>query len=176
MRRNTSRLTGAAFALLFLGFNLNAGNPKPREVRISVDVTKPGHKISPTLFGVFFEDINLSADGGLYPELIRNRSFEDADTLQNWKFSGSDAKSKAAIINADVHSRPPVPPLNTFNRKSLLIDLDGSFRLDNSGYWGINLKQGEKYKFKMAARAVNGMKNPVKVKLIGGNRKYLSFR
>ena len=55
---------------------------KSSTAKITVDVGTPGHTISPTLFGIFFEDINLSADGGLYAELIRNRSFEDADTLQ----------------------------------------------------------------------------------------------
>ena len=52
-----------------------------QKATITVDVGNPGHEVSPTLFGIFLEDINLSVDGGLYPELVRNRSFEDADTL-----------------------------------------------------------------------------------------------
>jgi hypothetical protein len=68
-----------------------------------------------------FEDINLSTDGGIYPELLRNRSFEDADTLQNWKLLNADSTSSASISTADVHSRPPVPQHNPFNRKSLCI-------------------------------------------------------
>src|SRR6185369_5759240 len=54
--------------------------------RISVAVDQPGHPVSPALWGIFFEDINLSADGGIYPELVRNRSFEDAETPESWKF------------------------------------------------------------------------------------------
>src|ERR1700753_4142781 len=53
--------------------------------KITVDVAHPGHAIAPTLWGIFFEDINLSADGGLYPELVRNRSFEDADKPDFWQ-------------------------------------------------------------------------------------------
>ena len=53
--------------------------------KITVQVDQPGHKVSPTLWGIFFEDINLSADGGIYPELVRNRSFEDAEQPENWK-------------------------------------------------------------------------------------------
>jgi alpha-L-arabinofuranosidase len=140
---------------------------KSSSAKITVDVNKPGHAISPTLFGVFFEDINLSADGGLYPELIRNRSFEDADTLQNWKFSSGNAKTSAKITTADVHSRPPVPPLNPYNRKSLFVNFDGSFKLENGGYWGIYVVQGEKYAFKLAARAVDGLKTPLKVSVVG---------
>ena len=76
---------------------LQAQQQETAEAKITVEVDKPGHSISPTLFGIFFEDINLSADGGIYPELVRNRSFEDADTLQNWKFVSADNKSTASI-------------------------------------------------------------------------------
>ncbi|MBP1618122.1 MAG: Extracellular exo-alpha-L-arabinofuranosidase precursor [Bacteroidetes bacterium] len=165
-----TKFTGIALLLTCLlisnsSFQLLA--QKSSSAKITVDVNKPGHAISPTLFGVFFEDINLSADGGLYPELIRNRSFEDADTLQNWKFSSGNAKTSAKITTADVHSRPPVPPLNPYNRKSLFVNFDGSFKLENGGYWGIYVVQGEKYAFKLAARAVDGLKTPLKVSVVG---------
>src|SRR5215210_6436416 len=52
---------------------------------ITVQVDKPGAAISPTLFGLFFEDINFGADGGLYPERVKNRSFEFPDPLMGWK-------------------------------------------------------------------------------------------
>src|SRR5580765_8024908 len=51
-------------------------------IRIQVD--KPGHQISSNLWGIFFEDINCSADGGVYGELVRNRSFEDSDQPEHW--------------------------------------------------------------------------------------------
>ena len=47
------------------------------QVNIDVDLQQPGHPVSPMLYGIFFEDINHAADGGLYAELIRNRSFEE---------------------------------------------------------------------------------------------------
>lgn len=154
-----------ALAVFSVTANLQAQMGK---AKITVDVTKPGHTISPTLFGIFFEDINLSADGGIYPELVRNRSFEDADTLQNWKFT-SDGKSKASITKADVQSRQPVPPLNAFNRKSLLIEADGLFKLENAGYFGINAVQGDNYTFKLAARTSTNVKAALKVRLLGSN-------
>src|ERR1044072_1580030 len=52
---------------------------------ISVQVNKPGAEISPTMFGVFFEDINFGADGGLYPERVKNRSFEFPEPMMSWK-------------------------------------------------------------------------------------------
>src|SRR4030042_3286050 len=94
--------------------SLHAQKPKTGVAKITVEVNKPGHTVSPMLFGIFFEDINLSADGGIYPELIRNRSFEDADSLQNWKFVSADNKSSASLCIADVQARPPIPPLNPF--------------------------------------------------------------
>jgi alpha-L-arabinofuranosidase len=119
--------------------------------KITVDAAHPGHAISPTLWGIFFEDINLSADGGIYPELVRNLSFEDSDTLENWKFAAVGAgKSEAAVITADVHAQPP--PLNPFNRKSLRVKADGGFTLQNEGYWGMNIVGGAGYTLKLAAR------------------------
>ncbi|MFN8207871.1 MAG: alpha-L-arabinofuranosidase C-terminal domain-containing protein [Bacteroidales bacterium] len=148
---------------------LQAQQQKKGEARIKIEVNKPGHAISPVLFGVFFEDINLSADGGLYPELVRNRSFEDAESLENWKFMSVDGKSTASVRLADVQAQPPLPPLNPFNRKYLLIKANGSFRLENEGYWGMNIVQGNSYSFKMAASAVNTFSGSVKVRLIGTN-------
>ncbi len=144
------------------------------QTKITVDLNKPGHAISPTLFGVFFEDINLSADGGLYPELVRNRSFEDADSLQYWKFSSADGKSTASVSIADVMARPPLPPLNPFNRQSVCIKANGAFILSNTGYFGMNIVQGSSYTFKLAARAIEGLDTPVKIQLKGSNGKELA--
>ena len=71
-----------AAAILASAISTNA-----QPAKISVDAAHPAHAIAPTLWGIFFEDINLSADGGIYPELVRNRSFEDADKPENWKFT-----------------------------------------------------------------------------------------
>ncbi len=125
---------------------------------IDVQVDKPAHKVSPTLWGIFFEDINLSADGGIYPELVRNRSFEDAEKPENWKFVNSAAgKTECAIDDSR--------PLNPLNRRSLCIKVDGAFTLENEGYWGMNVVNGHAYAFKCAARA-DGFNGPIKVRLV----------
>ncbi len=163
-----NRICNIASLLFALAMMLQA------QPKITVEVNNPGHTISPTLFGIFFEDINLSADGGIYPELARNRSFEDADTLQNWKFVSADNKSTAAISTADVQARPPVPPLNPFNRKSLCIKANGLFKLENNGYWGMNIVQGNSYSFKAAVRAAEGFNAPLKISIMGAGGKELS--
>jgi alpha-L-arabinofuranosidase len=150
---------------LFLAFYASLYTSQA-QTKITVDVNKTGHEISPTLFGIFFEDINLSADGGLYPEMVRNRSFEDADIPKDWEFISVDEKSSASISNANLYAQPPVRPLNPFNRKALLINVDGSFKLKNSGYWGMNMVQGESYTLKLAARAIEGFSSPLKIRIL----------
>ena len=59
---------------LFSSFVLMAMTAAAQKTTITIDVNKPLHAVSPILFGIFLEDINLSVDGGLYPELVRNRS------------------------------------------------------------------------------------------------------
>ncbi len=131
--------------------------------KITVDVNRPGHQVSPELFGIFFEDINLSADGGLYPELVRNRSFEDSDEPENWKLV--NAPESKTEIHTDT-SRP----LNPLNCRSLRVNLEGAASLINEGYWGMNIVEGEHYTLKFAARGADGFEGAIKAKLIGGDK------
>ena len=125
--------------------------------RIVVTTDQPGHAVSPTLWGIFFEDINLSADGGLYPELIRNRSFEDSTKPSFWTFSSADGGA------ATIETRAP---LNSFNPHYLRIRDGGGFILENAGYWGMNIVSGEVYRLKLAARIEDEFSAPLTVKLL----------
>ena len=51
-------------------------------ITLDIDLKKPGAPVPETMYGIFFEDINFAADGGLYAELVKNRSFEFPDALQ----------------------------------------------------------------------------------------------
>ena len=67
---------------------------------ISVDVARKGADIASTMFGVFFEDINFAADGGLYPEQVKNRSFEFTEPLNGWRrFERGGAEGELIIRN-----------------------------------------------------------------------------
>jgi alpha-L-arabinofuranosidase len=135
------------------------GRAQPAQITIAAN--QPGHKISPTLWGVFFEDINLSADGGIYPELVRNRSFEDGARPEFWKFTSSPgAQSECAIDSTR--------PLNSVNRHSLRVKMDGAFTLANGGYWGMNIVRDQCYTLKLAARAEN-FSGPLAVRLVTTN-------
>ncbi|MBM3888542.1 MAG: alpha-L-arabinofuranosidase, partial [Verrucomicrobia bacterium] len=136
---------------------------------ITVQANKPGHKIAPTLWGIFFEDINLSADGGIYPELVRNRSFEDyekkshddkegemAKTLLFWSVrSNGNATASVAIDDSQ--------PLNPFNRRSLRWDVNGATSIVNEGYYGMGIKAGAEYRLSLAARAADGFSGALDV-------------
>ncbi len=128
-----------AAALMAGGLATNAA-----PARITVTADQPAHRIPPTLWGIFFEDINLSADGGIYPELVRNRSFEDGDKPEYWKFTSVGAGRSECAYNS---SRP----LNAVNRRCLRVKMDGAFKLANEGFWGMNIVKGEGYTLRLAA-------------------------
>src|SRR5688572_19420674 len=67
---------------------------------ITVQMDQPGAPIPKTLFGLFFEDINFGADGGLYPERVKNRSFEFPDPLMGWKqITPGDSKGTVYVLD-----------------------------------------------------------------------------
>jgi len=123
--------------------------------RITVSANEPGHSVSPMLWGIFFEDINHSADGGIYPELVRNRSFEDSMRAEHWTVVREDGASSEASIDIS-------HPLNPFNRKSLRIRFESRACIVNEGYWGMNIVAGERYNLRFAARS-EGFSGPVHV-------------
>jgi alpha-L-arabinofuranosidase len=136
------------------------------QASITVELDKPGHKISPMLWGIFFEDINLSADGGLYPELVRNRSFEDSDKPDFWRLSGPHPDGSTMAIDS-------ARPLNTFNLHCLRVNVVGSFTLANEGYWGMNIIKGCGYTFKAAVNG-QGKTFPLMIKIVSATGKELA--
>ncbi len=133
-----------------------------QSTRLTVDVDRPGHKVSPTLWGIFFEDINLSADGGIYPELVRNRSFEDAEKPEYWTLANTGgAKAEMATDTSR--------PLNPMNRRSLRWTIEnlgaGASSVSNPGYWGMSVVAGEDYHFSAAVRCDGSFTGPLKVAL-----------
>jgi len=127
---------------------------------LKVAADQPGHPISPTLYGIFFEDINCSADGGLYAELIRNRNFEDADKPEHWE--ALDPARTELSINAS-------KPLSQKNPHFLSVrnhDVTaGRAGVANDGFWGIALTKGEGYELSFFARGDAGFAGPVLVSL-----------
>jgi alpha-L-arabinofuranosidase len=141
---------------------------------IEVQVDKPGHKISPTLWGIFFEDINCSADGGIYAELVRNRSLEDSDKPEHWSLATTGAGK--GEISVSVENPLNEDPLATRNRRSLKLQIKEAGGADsvgaaNDGYWGIALREGAKYDLSLYAHGGEGFTGPLTITLQGKDGK-----
>ncbi len=131
---------------------------------LSVRVDQPGAKIDPIFYGLMNEEINFSYDGGLYAELIRNRTFRDnAQNPVNWslaKYQGGDGS-----IALD---KVPVP--DTALSVALKLDatsISGTQRVGaaNEGYWGIPVRPDTTYRVSFYAKASPGFKGPLTVSL-----------
>jgi alpha-L-arabinofuranosidase len=125
-------------------------NPAEPPDVITVQAARPGAAISPTMFGVFFEDINFGADGGLYPERIKNRGFEFAEPLTAW------AKRERRGADGELTVRTD-RPLNAGTPHYLRVRVHvpgGGFAVMNTGFRGIGLQAGAAYVVSAYARRV----------------------
>lgn len=80
MHKRTQKIKASAAALLLLpGLLLSLPACSPAADRITIDVSREGAEVPASLYGVFFEEITHSGDGGLYAEMLMNRGFEDGN-------------------------------------------------------------------------------------------------
>ena len=144
------------------------------QVTLDIDAAQRGPKISPTHYGIFFEDINHAADGGLYAELIRNRSFEDGPAygepadMQYW--STYAATPSLLTVRLIQHSKKS-PLLNAVQQNAIELTInatpDAPACLINAGYWGINAVQGRTYKLSLWLKG--NYKGTIKARLVKDN-------
>ncbi|MVT08916.1 alpha-L-arabinofuranosidase C-terminal domain-containing protein [Chitinophaga tropicalis] len=133
------------FATAF--FLLSAGTVSLAQT-ITVKVNTPQAPVQPTMWGIFFEDINFSADGGIYAELVKNRSFEFEKPLMGWKEVKKEGKGNVLIVNRG--------PENAANPRYASISVNGVYGLANEGFRGIGLQQEAAYQFSYLAKAKEG--------------------
>ncbi len=120
---------------------------------ITVDTGHPAAAISPNMFGVFFEDINFGADGGLYPELVKNRSFEFSEPLTGWREVLAADDKGIANPKGELDIRTD-NPLNSSNPHYLRIRAyDPGFTLYNSGFRGMGVQSKAEYQFSAYVRS-----------------------
>jgi alpha-L-arabinofuranosidase len=162
-------------SVLLIIFTLAAASAVPfntsaAQARVTVDVNNPGLAVPPTLHGLFFEDINYGADGGLYAELVQNRSFEDRKLLYAW----SEAANAGAQGRLSVESEAP---LNTNNLHFLRIYVTNSgsgYGAANAGFDGIALRENERYLFSVYARRRAGTEARLHIVLTSGDQQALA--
>src|SRR3954464_8932847 len=131
MTRLKYRISLVAIVLIPLAL---LSQPQQRKTVIAVDASHPGAAISPTLFGIFFEDINFGADGGLYPERVKNRSFEFPESLMGWQ------KAVPAGGTFEVRTDDPVGPRNPHYLRITSEDGAHPFGVRNDGFRGIGVE------------------------------------
>ncbi|GAK36901.1 alpha-N-arabinofuranosidase [Bacteroides graminisolvens DSM 19988 = JCM 15093] len=111
-----------------------------------IQTKKLGAEIQPTMYGLFFEDINYGADGGLYAELVKNRSFEFPQNLMGWKTFGHVTLKDDGPFERNPHYVRLAYPGHDHKRTGL----------ENEGFFGIGVKAGEEYRFSVWARLPEG--------------------
>lgn len=138
----TQRLSAAILALAF------ASSLQAESNAFVLETNQLKSAIQPTMYGLFFEDINFAADGGLYAELIKNRSFEFPQNLMGWNVFGK----------VEVRNDGPFDQNPHYVRLGFTGHNDKRTGLENEGFFGIGVKQNEPYRFSVWARIPQGSK------------------
>ena len=155
-------LSAAFFSLLMIASQFVFSQAAP--AGMVVDVAKPVADIQPTMWGIFFEDINFGADGGLYAELVKNRSFEFDVPLMGWteqnkgKFSINRESGSILIMNGLKASNP------RFAR--VTVNADKGYGITNDGFRGMGIKKDLQYNFSVWASQATGDALKMRVELV----------
>lgn len=128
-----------------------------------VKADQPKAEIQPTMWGIFFEDINFAADGGLYAELIKNRSFEFFVPMMGWKEQKTEGSTASILILNRGETQPSNP---RFARVTVHDDAQGSYGLTNEGFRGMGIKKDMDYHFSVLASQQEGSSLILHVELI----------
>lgn len=134
---------------------------------MTVLANKPGAQVQHTMYGIFFEDINYAADGGLYAEMVKNRSFEFPQTLMGWRTFG----------NVTVKNDGPFDKNPHYVRLSYAGHPHKHTGIENEGFFGISTKKDASYRFSVWARCPEGGKSVLLVQFVdnatmGENQSY----
>ena len=123
---------------------------------ITVETAKLGAPVQPTMYGIFFEDINYAADGGLYAELVMNRSFEFPNHFAGWDISGQVSLRNDGPFDKNPHYVRLAPSGHAHKHTMI----------ENSGFFGMGIKKGAEYKFSVWARCPEGGNSKIWVDLV----------
>jgi alpha-L-arabinofuranosidase len=158
IKRNLAILSSASIGVVHV---LLSSSSLAAPAQLDIDLAHPNHAISPAFYGLMTEEINHSYDGGLFAELIQNRTFQDPGAGQDgapihWSLVGS---GKVSTTTAD--------PVNFALPVSLRLELAGATGgVANDGYWGIPVRPDTKYTASFFARGADGFSGPVTASLL----------
>ena len=159
--------TGKAAGALCILLSLSAP-----AVEVTVQVDAPGKSISTDLIGIFLEDLSYAADGGLYAELVQNRSFEysaaDRDgwhSLTAWDLVERDGGRGRVLVDTGQPVHPNNPHYAVLGIAAGPDAAAGAVGLRNAGYDGIVIQAGEQYRFSVFARQLAFSEGPLTVRI-----------
>ncbi len=153
-----------AVLLIFLFLLANPFADGQPSTDVIIQAGKPVAEVQPVMWGVFFEDINFAADGGIYAELVKNRSFEFSLPLMGWRQVRKDGNGRV-LPTFYSPARPSNPRYVT-----IVVDAEsGSFGLVNEGFRGMGIKKDLRYDFSIMARTGSGKISGMKIELLGQN-------
>ena len=151
-------------------FALSSVTSLATPAKLEIDLGHPGHAIPASFYGLMTEEINYSYDGGLFAELIRNRTFQDPSP----GLTGRDPKPPIgavpahwSVIGSAQAGTNQINPVNAALPINLRLTLSGGTGgIANNGYWGIPVKPATKYTATFYARGNEGFAGPVTVSLV----------
>jgi alpha-N-arabinofuranosidase len=136
------------------------------QATLNVEVNRPKAAVSPTLYGLMTEEINYSYDGGLYAELIRNRTLRsDWSGILNWYLI--EKGSSSAKLTADNGDGPSAALRNSAKIEVTRADASSPAGVLNEGYWGMAVRPNTRYSGSFYAKASSDSALPVRVALVG---------
>ncbi|MFV8338847.1 alpha-L-arabinofuranosidase C-terminal domain-containing protein [Flavobacterium sp. LB3P21] len=154
------------------GLLLNGLYANAQKTNLEVNTATTVTKIQPTMYGVFFEDINFAADGGLYAEMIKNRSFEFEAPLMGWEQPNSDKHSFNTTSGIATTVKALENKTNPSFCRVLINDAKG-FSMINEGFRGMGIKKDAKYNLSLKAANHNGAIKKIIIQFIDKNKKVL---
>lgn len=168
--KTKSKIFTVIFSLSAALFSAQNGNVTKRF--LDLDGASTNIKIQPTMYGIFFEDINFAADGGIYAELIKNRSFEFDEPLMGWK--QQNTKTLSPNLDSGFLTIYSDNSKTNKNYARITVSNDKNYILENEGFRGIGLHQNSKYDFSFDLENVSGNISAVNASLIDENEKIIS--
>ena len=144
-----------------------SAQPAPASLRIAVD--KPLHAVSPDLYGLMTEEINYSYDGGLYAELIRNRTFQDHGFggVAHWNIL--EYGDSAATMSVDQTDGPSAALQHSLALEIKSATPAAPAGVMNEGYWGIPIHPNTTYKGSLYAKAESAELGPLALSIVDDN-------
>lgn len=153
--------------VLALGFtSLHAAFAQKKT--FTVQASQVQAPIQPTMWGLFFEDINLGADGGVYAELVKNRSFEFENPMMGWRERKQDQAEGSLLV----HNRGTAHGANP-RYLQVSVTKEGRYGLSNEGFRGMGIKKDGQYTFSVLARQPQGSHLALQIELLNARGEQL---